>query len=147
MIRKLLALSVLAACSQVIHAQNLQGAMKVGEVYSYYKDNSCSQNCLNKSQAMEACKAIKGITKGFRSSLAPQGLSSAKRMALVEGGEIDDYEFSWKYNQCHAEVIVSGIYKGSSARIRIEGGVIRFVRTSQNEILAHMADTMGWGGD
>ena len=113
--------------------------LRVGQTYTYYDDGSCrGEFCLTKDQAITACAAIKGITKGFRNSLAPYGLSSAKRAALVEGGAMNSYDFKWNYGHCHGEVSMSGIYKGSSARSLIEGKVVEFVVNSNNEILAHL---------
>jgi hypothetical protein len=122
--------------------------LKKGEAYNYFSDGSCKdQNCLTKEQAMDACKAISGMTKGIRASMAPYGLTSAKREALAEGGSIDSYKFTWRDNMCFGEIILSGIYQGNSARSDVMGNTNGFVLTEGNEVLAHQIDVRGWGGD
>ncbi len=112
--------------------------LQSGVGYNYFGDGSCSDHCLTKSDAEAACNDVKGYTKGMLRYLAVT--ASGKDKALLEGGNVEDFNVHWTGNSCRASITLSGVYDGSSARSNISGAANQFIVTD-GKILVHSVDT------
>lgn len=111
-----------------------------GQEYSYFSDGSCTENCLTKDAAMQACNNVKGYTTSLKKVLAV--VASNKNKALLEGGDVINFSTAWTGSKCYASLAIKGIYEGSSASTEISGSASTFVYIN-GEILVKYIDTMG----
>lgn len=121
--------------------------LNVNVSYNYSGKNCKEQNndiCLTEREYESLCKGANGATKHAGEILAD--ISNAAAKYLVKNGKIEQVIVYWndrstKY-KCRLGVTVSGIYKGSSSREEMDGGISRFIFNDKNKLLADYA--MEW---
>jgi len=114
--------------------------LEVGTQYKWYRDSSCTNGerevCVTHEDYKALCLSASGA-----SVLATGTLSIYNQRAnfLVNNGDIDEISLKWKEGYaygCRMTMQVSGIYRGSSARESLEGGVSSFIFNQDGKILA-----------
>jgi hypothetical protein len=113
--------------------------MQPGVNYMYFRDGSCTENCLSQAEAETVCKSTKSLSRGTISSLAI--LESGKNKVLLEGGKVEDFSVTWNNGRCGAYLVMSGMYEGNSARASFSGSASRFTLTDDKNILVTYIDT------
>ena len=97
--------------------------------YHYYDDGSCRPNadkqCISRDDYEKACKATKSVSQNFIKILTYN--TTEERKALIDGGSRDSINVSWDGKRCVAMIQISGMYQGTSKRLKIEAWISGFV--------------------
>lgn len=95
--------------------------------------SSSTTICLSAEEYEEFCK------KSMAISLLGAKLMAEYEVArfLIQNGEIENFGINWDINSCHAYMTLSGLYQGSSRRVRLKGKVHSFIVDNQGRLLAN----------
>jgi len=127
---------VITAGVEYSAANNFQGhTCKAGEQTM----SSSTTVCLSAQEYEDFCK------KSLAISLWGVKLMSDDHVArfLIENGDIENFGIYWDIHSCHAYITLSGIYQGSSRRVRLTGKVHSFIVDNEGRLLAN--EVFPWG--
>lgn len=115
--------------------------------YIWFADQSCNprsskQVCISKQDYKALCLASDGVSKQGAGTLA---ITNTRAWHLLENAQTNELSVKWQEGEkygCRMTLEVSGIYKGSSARDRLEGGITSFIVNQNGKLLAHHASEL-----
>lgn len=115
--------------------------LKRGLEYNFYADGSCKENCLTKNQAEKMCGNVYGYSQYMFDLLTNGGLLSERDRTVLQN-TTPSFSASWNGRTCRGRISSNGMYKGSSARVEIEGSISSFYIKDNGQVLASYLDTL-----
>ena len=117
------------------------GSLKRGAEYSYYATGSCTENCLTKNQAQKLCGEIYSYNQNMFNLLTNGGALSERDSTVLQNTS-PSFNVSWNGTSCRGRMSASGIYKGTSARVDIDGAISGFYIKENGQVLANYLDPL-----
>jgi hypothetical protein len=136
----------LIGCGENLSSSNLDKLsvpLVPGTSYTWYASGSCTSDdrtvCVSDADYKTMCLSASGGSKMASSVLT---IYNSRASYLLSNGNVDELTVAWKDGYkygCRLKLEVSGLYRGSSARESVEGGVTTFVFNQEGKLLAHHA--------
>lgn len=117
------------------------GSLKRGGEYSYYATGSCTENCLTKNQAQKLCGEIYSYNQNMFNLLTKGGALSERDSTVLQNTS-PSFNVSWNGASCRGRMSASGIYKGTSTRVDIDGAISGFYIKENGQVLANYLDPL-----
>lgn len=115
-------------------------SLKRGSEYNYYANSPCTDKCVTKQQAEKLCGELSGSNQ-YMWDLLTNGGALSERDSTILKNTTPSFSTTWNGSSCRGKISASGLYKGTSTRVDIDGAISGFYITDSGKVLANYIDT------